>query len=68
MCKGTVIIVQQHDDTESGDAVIAMVNGNDATCKSLRKLSQSRYTRKICSSILRYFQQKMFRFLYIINT
>lgn len=37
MCEGDVVIVRQQDDAESGDVVIAMVNGNDATCKRLRK-------------------------------
>lgn len=32
-----IVIVRQQDDAESGDVVIAMVNGNDATCKRLRK-------------------------------
>lgn len=37
MCEGDVVIVRQQDDAESGDIVIALVNGNDATCKRLRK-------------------------------
>ncbi len=37
MCNGDVVIVRQQDDAESGDIVIAMVNGDDATCKRLRK-------------------------------
>ena len=37
MCEGDVVIVRQQDDAESGDIVIAMINGNDATCKRLRK-------------------------------
>ncbi|WP_283683421.1 helix-turn-helix domain-containing protein [Parablautia sp. Marseille-Q6255] len=37
MCEGDVVIVRQQDDAESGDVVIAMINGNDATCKRLRK-------------------------------
>ena len=37
MCSGDVVIVRQQDDAESGDIVIAMVNGDDATCKRLRK-------------------------------
>lgn len=37
MCEGDIVIVRQQDDAESGDVVIAMVNGNDATCKRLRK-------------------------------
>ena len=35
--EGDVVIVRQQDDAESGDIVIAMVNGNDATCKRLMK-------------------------------
>lgn len=37
MYKGDVVIVRKQDDAESGDIVIAMVNGNDATCKRLTK-------------------------------
>lgn len=38
---GDVVIVRQQDDAESGDIVIAMVNGDDATCKRLIKYSSS---------------------------
>lgn len=34
---GDIVIVRQQDDAESGDTVIATVNGTDATCKRLRK-------------------------------
>lgn len=34
---GDTVIVRQQDDAESGDIVIALVNGEDATCKRLRK-------------------------------
>ena len=37
MCEGDVVIVRQQDDAESGDIVIATVNGDAATCKRLRK-------------------------------
>ena len=37
MYEGDVVIVRKQDDAESGDIVIAMVNGNDATCKRLTK-------------------------------
>lgn len=37
ICEGDVVIVRQQDDAESGDLVIAMVNGSDATCKRLKK-------------------------------
>lgn len=37
MCDGDVVIVRQQEDAESGDIVIAMINGDDATCKRLRK-------------------------------
>lgn len=37
MCEGDVVIVRKQNDAESGDIVIAMVNGDDATCKRLRK-------------------------------
>lgn len=34
---GDVVIVRQQPDAESGDIVIVTVNGDDATCKRLRK-------------------------------
>ena len=34
---GDVVIVRQQPDAENGDIVIATVNGDDATCKRLRK-------------------------------
>lgn len=34
---GDVVIVRQQDDAENGDTVIATVNGDEATCKRLRK-------------------------------
>ena len=34
---GDIVIVRQQEDAESGDLVIALVNGEDATCKRLRK-------------------------------
>ncbi len=34
---GDVVIVRQQNDAESGDIVIAMVNGDDAVCKRLLK-------------------------------
>lgn len=37
MYEGDVVIVRQQDDAESGDIVIALVNGSDATCKRLIK-------------------------------
>lgn len=37
ICDGDVVIVRQQDDAETGDIVIATVNGTDATCKRLRK-------------------------------
>lgn len=37
ICEGDVVIVRQQDDAESGDVVIALINGDDATCKRLRK-------------------------------
>ena len=40
MIEGDVVIVRQQDDAESGDIVIAMVNGDEATCKKLIKYSE----------------------------
>lgn len=34
---GDVVIVRQQEDAESGEIVIALVNGSDATCKRLIK-------------------------------
>lgn len=40
MKEGDIVIVRQQDDAESGDIVIAMVNGDEATCKKLIKHEQ----------------------------
>ena len=37
MKEGDVVIVRQQDDAETGDTIIATINGTDATCKRLRK-------------------------------
>lgn len=37
ICEGDVVIVQKQDDADSGDIVIACVNGDSATCKRLIK-------------------------------
>ena len=37
ICDGDIVIVKQQSDAESGDIVIAMVNGDDAVCKRLKK-------------------------------
>lgn len=37
MSEGDVVIVRKQEDAESGEIVIAMVNGCDATCKRLKK-------------------------------
>jgi len=37
ICEGDVVIIRQQNDAESGDIVIAIVNGCDATCKKLLK-------------------------------
>ena len=37
MESGDVVIVKQQPDTNSGDTVIVLVNGDDATCKKLQK-------------------------------
>lgn len=34
---GDIVIVRQQEDAESGDIVIALVNGDDAVCKRLSK-------------------------------
>lgn len=35
--KGDVVIVRKQEDADDGDIVIAIVNGNDAVCKRLKK-------------------------------
>lgn len=40
ICDGDIVIVRQQNDAESGDIVIATVNGNEATCKRLRKYKE----------------------------
>lgn len=37
ICDGDIVIIRCQEDAESGDTIIAAVNGNDATCKRLRK-------------------------------
>ena len=37
MKKGDIVIIRQQNDAESGDIVIVTVNGDEATCKRLRK-------------------------------
>lgn len=37
ICDGDIVIIRCQNDAENGDTVIATVNGNDATCKRLRK-------------------------------
>lgn len=40
ICDGDIVIVRQQDDAESGDIVIATINGDEATCKRLRKYNE----------------------------
>lgn len=37
---GDTVIVERTEDAESGDLVIALVNGSDATCKRLQKYAE----------------------------
>lgn len=37
ICDGDTVIVRAQPDAESGEIVIATINGDDATCKRLRK-------------------------------
>ena len=37
ICNDDIVIVRQQDDAENGDTVIAQINGDEATCKRLRK-------------------------------
>lgn len=36
---GDVVIVRQQEDADSGDVVVVLINGEDATCKRLKKTS-----------------------------
>ena len=40
MKDGDVVIVRQEDDAETDNIVIAVVNGNEATCKRLKKYAE----------------------------
>lgn len=40
ICDGDVVIVRQQNDAENGDTVIATINGDEATCKRLRKYKE----------------------------
>jgi repressor LexA len=35
---GDVVIVRKQSDADDGDLVIALVNGNEGTCKRLKKM------------------------------
>lgn len=37
ICDGDVVIVRRQEDAETGEICIVMVNGNDATCKKIKK-------------------------------
>ncbi len=39
--RGDVVIVKAQEDAESEDIVIVQINGNDATCKKLKKFDDS---------------------------
>lgn len=40
MKDGDVVIVRQQDDAKTGDIVISAINGDDATCKRLKKYAE----------------------------
>ena len=40
ICDGDIVIIRQQPDADNGDIVIAIVNGNDATCKKLKKMDK----------------------------
>lgn len=37
ICSGDTVIVKLQDDADTGDTVVAMINGEEATCKKLKK-------------------------------
>lgn len=40
MTEGDIVIVRRQDKAESGEIVVATVNGNEATCKRLKKYQE----------------------------
>lgn len=40
ICEGDTVIVKKQDDANNGDIVIALVNGDNATCKKLVKYDE----------------------------
>lgn len=40
ICDGDIVIVRQQNDAENGEIVIATINGDEATCKRLRKYKE----------------------------
>lgn len=40
ICNGDTVIVRRQEDAETGDIVIATINGDEATCKRLRKYKE----------------------------
>lgn len=40
ICNGDTVIVKRQDDAESGDIIIALINGDNATCKRLVKYAE----------------------------
>ena len=36
-----IVIVRKQEDAEDGDIVIALINGNDAVCKRLKKYGEN---------------------------
>lgn len=40
MKEGDTVIVRLQDDCDSGDTVIAMINGDEATCKIIKKMPE----------------------------
>lgn len=38
ICDGDVVVVKSQNDAESGEIVIALVNGDDGVCKELKKI------------------------------
>lgn len=37
MCEGDIVIVRKQENVNSGEIAIVLVNGNEATCKKIRK-------------------------------
>ena len=63
--EGDVVIVRQQEDAESGETVIVLINGEDATCKRLKFSSQFHYfSYNFYGFIYNFLRRKNHRFIF----